>query len=410
MIDYEAGTLNGAGNFVVPSGNIMTAGTGYKTEALGEVTFTGEPNTGTITKSVEKTNYPEISDNYEGFNLLANPYTADIGFEEFMTANTYDGTNTSPGALEGTMWFLNDQGSNGSSGYLTVNSLGSVFSNSLKGKTWTGLISSAQGFMVRVADPEYGSYNVKFNNDLIIEDKDIQSDFFRSEDEDVSAIYLTLAAASGVKDMTMLGFKDDASAGNDHNYDASKIDKFDGLKIYSMLGQRPLAIQGLPVSAEPADILLGINSPTANDYTISWDISAFDSNNTIDIKLRDQLTGNMIDMRGSTSYAFTSVGGVEEDRFSIEFGGEITAIDRELATPTLYFDENDQLVLKSDITFGRFDVQLVDLSGRVILEESEVTTRDGKWQSEKSVKKSGLYIVIVQTTNGTFKTRLKLTE
>ena len=91
--NYTTSTAPGAGNFVSGKGYQMAAkGSASGTGVGAEMTFSGLPNTGTITISIVNSETGNGSDNDAAdgsrFNLVGNPYPSFISVSAFLTANS----------------------------------------------------------------------------------------------------------------------------------------------------------------------------------------------------------------------------------------------------------------------------------------------------------------------------------
>ena len=277
------------------------------------ISFTGTPNTGDISYSV---------DNGE-FELVANPYAAAISIEDFLTNNS--------SVISGAVYFWDDGGSNNGSkrggDFIAANSLGATSIiqpdntednvDGVKGSApaESGVIPSVQGvFVEAIADGE-----ITFSQDLQVITTDANSDnnFYRKQSE---AIIVKLAiAGNNLYNEAIVGMTNDATLGIDHHLDARKLTSDYALSLYSLINQNEFIIQGVPmINLDERSVELGFSSTSEGMYEIK---TATLSNLTDDLEvlLIDQLEGKTIKLSESETYQFKTDAGTFNQRFTLSF-------------------------------------------------------------------------------------------
>ncbi len=396
IFEYDESTPygeDGSDRFQTPSESNMIPGKGYFSAFTGDengiVVFYGTPNYKNVQYAVTLTDNATDASDVEGFNLLSNPFTSPISFDQFMIVNT-------DVLSEETIWIWDDYSSNSgggdaSSDYITISNLGNTDSRGERLSDWDGSINVGQGFFIKADE----NNNVVFNHAMKTHDGNDDASYYRVNESEVERYWVSIASDKGARGSNMLvGFTDAATAGFDRKYDASKLGT--GFSVYSLMGDRKLAIQGLPVNwlNKQADqsIALGIYVPEAGDYTLNLQESTNPQSELL--YLNDHLSGRSVDLF-KESYSFHSEAGTYNDRFSLS--------SSPLSTSTILGLQSHQLDLvvygisgairvRSEVT-GHLTIYTME--GKKIMEN---TLRVG--EMEVPVPKGGLYIATVANKDG----------
>ncbi|MFY0602101.1 MAG: ThuA domain-containing protein [Cyclobacteriaceae bacterium] len=307
---------NGLDRWISATGE-LTAGKGYTQAFQQEIVFAGTPNTGTITYTGTYTE--DVSDDYEGWNLVSNPYTASIEVSDFLAAN-----NTT-----GAIYIWDDNGSETGRGtnsdYIVAN--GSVATNTTPagGQTrYNGYMGVAQGFFVKLSDNSNTS--IVFNEGMRAGNNNADEHFFRKGVETLSYIRINLTADDGLFKQTILAWMSDISDTKvDRKFDADAFSRTADYSIYTLKSDHPLAIQGVTYDKE--EIPLGFNAKEAGTYEIEIDQSNFDG---ASLYLTDNQTGETIDL-AQGSYSFNTMAGQITDRFVLSLASSVLSTDNQLA-------------------------------------------------------------------------------
>jgi hypothetical protein len=129
---------------------------------------------------------------------------------------------------------------------------------------------------------------------------------------------LSLTVSNGeVNDETVIYFNDGATSDLDYSFDAHKLMAPAAPQLYTMLAGEQMAINAFNNPTQTPTVILGVNAPEAGDYTITAsNMESFDASTPI--YLEDLLTGQKINLRELSSYAFTAGEGTSE-RFVVHF-------------------------------------------------------------------------------------------
>jgi len=244
------------------------------------VAYTGTLNTGTISTPLTKGG--------AGWNFVGNPYPSSVDWDAAGWTKTSIVTNTYY-AWTGTT-YASYNGSGGTNG-------------------GTRYIPPAQGFFVQAsAAGTLGVTNAVRTHST--------QDFWKSDENMMNRLSMTVSNGD-LNDETVIYFNENATSGLDYEYDATKLMAPASPQAYTMLADEPMAINTFNNTAQTPTVILGVNAPETGDYTISAsNIESFDASTPI--FLEDLLTGQKINLREMSTYAFTSGEGNSE-RFVVHF-------------------------------------------------------------------------------------------
>ncbi len=380
----------------------MAVGKGYFSaftgDANGQVNFVGTPNSGDINVTLDFTDHMAAEEtDFEGFNLVSNPYPSAISFSGFIAGN-------SGADINGSIYLWDDFDSGNSRGdnsdYLIVNSLGNTDSRSNGEAKWDGNIRSGQGFFVKANS----ATSVSFTNAMRVTGNNTDGGYFRVDDSEIQSLKLRLSDGNSSKAI-VIGFAPDATTQLDNQYDATLWSGSD-YTFYSISGTRQLAIQGLP-QFYSGEIALGLFVSEAGQQTISL----MDMKNLEEwavLFLKDKLTGEVINLR-EQSYTFNVNAGETNDRFVLQaFPNDVTdvveSLDQQIFSYTDY--GNLYVVFKTnDIREAKFT--MFDLSGRILLDQyAEINAN--KWQTATGKIPANIYILMIKTEKGIWKQKVKV--
>lgn len=319
-----------------------------------EISLTGTPNTGEITRAVT----------VENFELIGNPYAAPISIAEFLTDNS--------SVIAGTVYFWNDGGSNvaGNRGgdYVTANALGSVSSEEpegvsdgvagaqMSGAADVGVIPSFQGVFVEAV----ATNDVTFSQDMQAVSSGTNSDANFYRQAPTPTIKLSLSG-EGFYDELLIGFIEDATPQRDLQYDARKLTSEVSKGFYSLIGEERFAIQGLPWGPVPTiqlesrgmlgqgDLLVELNN-----LPITHSVQLLDTKNGEKHHLENGESINL-DLEQLSTFELHFIEGVLE----LE----------EVTTPLSVFGGMNGITVLYPSSKGQENVKIYTLDGRTIYEQ-----------------------------------------
>ncbi|MFT7231844.1 MAG: hypothetical protein ACI8TA_001057 [Cyclobacteriaceae bacterium] len=398
-IDYDNGSGNGSARFIkITTPETMLPGDAYFSGFTGMIDFIGTPNTGNIDLGLV---YDDINDGANaGFNLVSNPYPCAINYESFVDNNT---------DISGTIYLWDDGGSNTgqrtNSDYVTVNLIGSIGDGSAAtggpnndggGSRWDNHLLAGQGFFVKATS----AGTLHFNNDMKAAGSNSDGNFFRveglEEQRMIQSMKLTLSNAENtIGNETLLGFLEDATMGYDRLYDAFKIDGNQGIKLFTKIDDMPLAIQGLPLVEEEMIIPLLMSLGQPEDYKLNLQ----SLNNWPDdryVYLQDNKLGIEIALDQNSQYQFHSEAVESNARFSLAIRSSKLLAIEDNVTMTVQYNRNELILSDSKSNSGPTSVQILDLSGKVLLKR-ELETVGTRSILNFDFEANKLYIIKVAT-------------
>ncbi|MFB9051940.1 hypothetical protein ACFFVB_02500 [Formosa undariae] len=376
--DPTSVNANGStGDWISVSSEIMVPGSGYIARVPNATsftnTFTGIPNTGEITIPVKKSTGTLPPEGDEDFNLIGNPYPSAININKFLeeNKNLLDGfvkiwthkegiSNTADNSFyENFVYNYEDS-------YLTYNSTGS--NPDLDG--FQGNIASGQSFFVKLKETS-GNGEVNFLNNMRYDNSENQynnNEFFRGtavSSEEKQLLWLNLVNEKKLSQSTLVGYVDGATTERDRLYDAQADG--DDFKIYSLISDEKMVIQGRPLPFSDADeVPLGIQVATNGSYQIGIDNlkgSLFE-NEGQDIYLEDTYLNMEHDLRQSP-YSFTATAGAINDRFVLKYLASTTlSVGEEVSNNTYVYINDATLYVKTAKIIKA--IEIYDFSGKRI--------------------------------------------
>ena len=226
--------------------------------------------------------------------------------------------------------------------------------------------------------------------------------------EQIPVIRLKLSSATQ-SDETVVRFDQDATAGFDGLFDASKpFSHLKGhIKIYSELNGEDYSINAIPWPSGKTSIPLTLEIHEAGTYRISG--SQFQVIDGYTAMLTDRLTGSKTGLDGNTGYSFPATPGTISGRFALEIipaGNKIiAAAGEDKPAPVqetslrIYSAQGRVCILPQgsgwDGITGK--VRIFDITGRVVFMSDNVHLYAGELKEFEAPGADGLLIVEVVT-------------
>jgi len=321
-----------------------------------------------------------VGSNYDGWNLLSNPF-----------ASAIDWTLLSKSAhCEATVYFYNSQTGN----YKYYGSLQSWGTSET-----SPYIAPMQAFWVHLSSTSDVNESFTFNKSARVHNA--QSMYKSSKKAEFE--FITLQAANNNQtDELMIGYFDDASLEFDTKYDAYKRFAGNTIPMIYSINEQPeiaLALNALPLEHKGNKIKLGYQSTVSGTHTIRLK----ETNTTIPIVLVDLLENKQIDLNQS-DYTFEFKAGETNNRFEL-FTNTTTTLDSDVF-------ENDVLIYPNpthDKVYLRASnnniqkVTLTDITGKLIFSTNNIQQHE---TIDLSGYRSGIYFISIQTDNKVFTTKI----
>lgn len=418
-------------NMVNGKGYIVRGPSAFPTTpSLFSTSFTGVPNNGVITATIERgsftgANYTNpngvtVTNKDDNWNLVGNPYPSSIYALDFLTANTnIEGAvriwthGSQPSAAVTDPFYGNFLYNYNSNDYIVHNGTGT-----LSGPAgFSGYIASGQGFFIQMNDGVAATQSVIFNNAMRNKTYG-NSQFYRGTansadsvrthentgETEANRIWVDLVGADGVVSRTLIGYVTGATAAKDRLYDAyGNLDN--NQNFYSLIDGEAMTIQGKALPFDNADTVpLGLQLNVAGIYKIA--IAATDGlfeTSDVNIYLEDKTLGILHDLK-QAPYQFESVAGIADTRFVLRYTNH--ALGNEgfgaVGNNVLVAADAQQIAIKSQAGAIR-QVRIYDLLGRQLFDQTAIGS------NELAVKtitaKNQALIVKVTLQNGQVATR-----
>jgi len=388
---------NGDPGWSPASGN-MIASKGYAAYGAGTRTFTGTVHNGPENITVEYY-APEPGPPFSGnlvpsvpFNLVGNPYPSGITISSFLSANS--------GVLADGTVYLWDDPNTGPGSYVTgdyAQMNNATFTAGGGGTPSTfPIIGSHQGFKVRASAT--GALN--FNNAMRTAGN--TASFFKQEDRKL--LWLSAISSGNHYNQTAVGFFEDATDGPDWGYDAPKLSWQGALSLYSLMEEGKYGIQIYGDFHPSREVPLGVHCGEAQTVTFLLDSTQHLDNE--DIYLEDRLLGIFHDLQQS-AYPIALGQGPHEGRFFLRFDTElVTGIRTPIAdwNPSAYMF--DGVLHVGGPSKAISHLALMDMSGRVVWEERQVSLEPSKKSFDLSKLSAGIYTLRIVNVHGMFTLKL----
>ncbi len=392
--------VNAPPNMNMDKGKGFAAEGEIGTTGIHNISFTGQPNNGSIAVNVVYQNDGVNND----FNLLGNPYPSAIDIETFFAQNP----NIEPVVY---LWThntaINSQTNDFvSSDYATYDltggagtGVGSNPNNSTKIPDKN--IGSSQGFFIKSSS--VGSGTVIFNNSMRIENANDQ--FFKSSNsknetskKEKDRIWINLTSEQGGFNQILIGFMDNATDLVDRGYDAERFDGGNPLNFYSQIEDKKYVIQGLSSFSNDKTVTLGFDINVApRQLSIKIDkIEGILKNN--EIFLIDQLLNKTHNLKESAYQFDQSITGENRNRFILKFGKaqvpDVDNVETNDDFKILHVNNGFTILAKTIIS----KLEVYDILGR-LLYKTEPNNKNVKLKIDK-FKKGSILIFRLTMENG----------
>ncbi len=357
--DWTAGEITNAATAL----SVMT---GYAVPSAGDVKAIFEGTLNDTEQSILGLTTTNGS-SYEGYYLIGNPYPSPIDLMQLSYTNITED-----------VWFR----TNGNFATYNISS----------GATTNGATQYApinQGFWVKVTPGTTGDITFP-----VAMRTHTTHDFYKAPENN---LFRMVAEKDGFTDEMAVGFYDKATNSYE-NFDTEK--KFAESnaypQLYSVNDGYKLAVNALNTSVEDYTVPVGLKANTAGTYTLTA-TNMDEFNCKANVYLRDNVTGDMIDLRKNNAYQvnITSAGD-NPSRFSLIFQTETTGIEDMGGNTMKVFANNNTLFINSSVS-GSAMVEVFDVTGKNVYSKN-LELNKGIQQFNLN-NNAGIYVVRITTGN-----------
>ena len=369
----------------VPSTTLFSTGTGYLirmpnvgttnynagTETLEyNGVFTGVPNNGDITLAVTSGSY----------NAVGNPYPSTLSADLFMSGN---GITSNTDAL----YFWRKTNNPLTSSYATYTTAGGTAnSGDPLDIEPNGTIQIGQGFIAKSTSTSLiftNSMRTSNNSNQILKTKKIER----------NRIWLNLSNEVTPINQMMVAYMDGATQGIDAAIDG-RLFNDSKTALTSLLNNEEFVIQGRSLPFDGSDVVpLAFKTEKPGDYTIAIDHTDGLFANGQDVYLVDSNTGAETNLKTSP-YTFTSVSGVDNNRFSLKYQKTLKVDSKSLEENAIIVYKKNGVIYVNSVVKAINKIKVFDIQGRLVVEQNNINENTASIHNMKATNQ----VLIVQVT------------
>jgi uncharacterized repeat protein (TIGR02543 family) len=359
--------------------------------------FEGKPNNASSISS------PLLLKANNGYNLVGNPFPSNIDLDELFEDNSthihsiaYFWTNNTPTYYQSGANYVSNSYAiyNGTGGVpATTNANPNPESNFNITATPNGFAKVGQGFIVKAKTDNQAP--LIFNHDIRKPNNDT---FFQKGSK--NRFWISLTSPAQMVNTLLIGYIPGATNEFDNDFDASLM-TVGSDAIYSILGNKKLAIQGRNSDFQNTDVIpLGVKIFENGRYKI--DLTLFEGLfEDQDIYLSDKYSRIIHDLKAGP-YSFRTASGIYSDRFEIIFKRRFISVLSQLSLTSTsnkltINKENSHVLIKSTEEKIK-EVIIYNLIGKPIYENKTVHTT--RLAIPESNFEKQIIIVTVETETG----------
>lgn len=378
---YTEITTNGVAMSPI-QGHVARLGASSTVNFTGGVLNSGDYTNNTLTNTG--------TGSTRGYTLISNPYPSFLDWDLIAAGAT--GIATS-------LWFRTNDGS--SMVYDTYNATGGVSTLNSGVTTNPRYIPPMQAFWVyNPIDGTTGSLTI--SNSM----RSHQSNGGLKDATDFPAFMRLNLENDGAIDQTVLYFDNNAAAGYD-NFDSDKMLVPNTAQVYTFVGNKKLAINGMKSVKANKQVPLTVEFPTAKAYAFNaTEVAMIDGI----VLLEDRLKKVFQDLTMNPVYEFVADAGTTSDRFVVHFqpNGGVAGIESAVDNGIAIVSNAAGLVTitLSEELSATGTIHIIDINGKVIATQAinEQTT------TMNINAATGVYHVLVDSASKVARKKIVITK
>jgi len=345
-----------------PTTNILDETRGYMIytpELFHTYVFEGAMNSGSFS--------PTVIHSGQGYNLVPNPYPSAI---DWSASSGWTKTNINN---EIHIW------PSGGSNYASY--VGGVGTNG-----GTRYIPEGQSFFVKT---NASSPVLNMNNSTRVHN----AQAFWKSGENLENVLRIKAVANNYSDETIIRLTENSTSGFDADYDAAKMYGLeDAPQLFSVFDEMNYSINSLPLLQ--GEKIVPVHFETQYQGAVNLTFEGADSfDPSVEISLKDELTGQVINLRKQSSYVFDHNPENQAYRFNLKFGGTIGFEDIEAQNSNLWIAGNELFIHAPELSGEKALIEILNTSGQLVQTQNIILSE----MSSIRINYSGLIIIKMST-------------
>lgn len=338
----------------------------------------------------------DVSDAGDGFNLVGNPYPAYLHANDAADATNnilrINGSNGANVLQEDTVWLWD-----AANGAFIARNLGDS----------SYRVNPMQGFFVQARNGGGATQSFSFTESM---QSHTGTGAFLKSAATRPEVNLTIANGKLTRS-TSVRYIDNTTAGFDNGYDSSIFggEGSASLQVYTELAEgnsgKSLAIQSLPNSDLGSTVIpVGVNANGETEITFSAE--ALNVPAGYGVYLEDRSNGAFTKLDDVNAEYTTTVSGDTKGRFFLHTNSQVLSTDSETLSGVSIYSVNNGTLRITGLENGQASVSIVSILGSTVLNAS-INASNTNDISLPSLT-AGVYIVKVNTANGTFNQKIIL--
>lgn len=379
-------TVTGSLGWTPASGN-MEVGRGYIATNSGSISFAGTVNNGDITFTGEAVT------NGSGdkvMNLIGNPYPSGLDLNAFI------GNATNSSNLSGSIYFWDDNGSQGSNysnnGYATWSAAGGGTwvaagngGNKISNGATQTVAASCQGFIVIPSASASGAISIEFNNGMRAANG---SAFFKTN---YCKTWINLVKDTSVISQAVVVNDSKSSFIYDELYDAPRIANNNSFVVNTLINNKAFAINSIPDTSS-RNLIVPIEILAPDSANIQLELIQNNASPNFNTWLLNEQNNTLHALDSTLNVPLNLKQGSNQFLYLVYKPKEATTNVLEIAEQNLLMQTNQGVWFTNN---NEGNMCVFDLSGKLILKKNSISMLN------LSDLKSGIYILSAEQNNQT---------